>query len=462
MYTDMYEISMAQGYFYTGKAKETAVFDYFFRSNPFDGGYVVFAGLGDLLEVLSGFRFDREALEYLKEQGFRKEFLDHLSDFRFRGDVYSVREGELVFPDQPVLMVKGNIIETQLAETLVLNYLNFQSLIATKASRMRQVAGEKLLLDFGLRRAQGLGGYHASKAAVIGGFDSTSNVLSGLRFGVNISGTQAHSWVQSFEDELEAFRKFTEVSPELSVLLVDTYDTLKSGIPNAIKVGLEMKKKGLEMKGIRLDSGDLAYFSKKARAMLDEAGLKYVKIFASNQLDERVIRSLELQKAPIDGFGVGTKLITGKDSAALDGVYKLAMHGNHPSLKISENIEKLTLPGEKKILRLADDHGYFMADAICLHDEDHVEKIIHRIHHDKQMTLSGLNKEAIQQKVMEQGEITGKLFSARESAAYKKERLSLLPEEHLRFESPHVYKVGVSEKLLKLQKRIVGEIKEKF
>ncbi|MFW5944520.1 MAG: nicotinate phosphoribosyltransferase, partial [Bacteroidota bacterium] len=253
LYTDLYELTMAQGYFYAGKKDEPAAFDYFFRDNPFEGGYVIFAGLWDLLETLQNFTFSEKDIDYLRKNGFKEKFLSHLSDFSFMGTITSVPEGEVVFPTEPVLRVEGNIIECQVIETLLLNFLNFESLIATKASRIRRMAGKRILSDFGLRRAQGLGGLQASRAAIIGGIDSTSNVLAGYRYNVKITGTLAHSWVQSFDEELTAFRKYAEVFPENTVLLVDTYDTLNLGIPNAIKVGHELKEKGHQLRAIRLD-----------------------------------------------------------------------------------------------------------------------------------------------------------------------------------------------------------------
>lgn len=456
LYTDMYEMTMAQGYFYLDKEEETASFDYFFRKNPFQGGYTLFAGLGSLLEELVSFRFSDDDIAYLDRQGFRKEFLDYLKNFRFKGTVWSVPEGDVVFPNEPLLRIEGTLIETQLVESLVLNYLNFQSLIATKAARIRRVAGDRLFADFGLRRAQGLGSLHASRAAVIGGAGATSNVLAGKQFGLAITGTQAHSWIQSFDDELTAFRKFTELYPDQAVILVDTYDTLQSGVPNAIKIAGELEKAGHKLGGIRLDSGDLAYLSKKARKMLDDAGLDYVKIIASNQLDEYVIRSLNIQQAPIDGFGIGTRMITGMPDAALDGVYKLTSANGIPRLKISDNIEKVTLPGMKKIIRLLDADGNFAGDGIILEDEDPPDRIVHPFEPRKFTETGKYKTEELQVQVMEKGEIMIPLSTPSEIAEYARTRLALLPEEHHRFEYPHVYKVGISPKLMQLRNDLVN------
>lgn len=459
LYTDLYELTMAQGYYYAGKKDEPAAFDYFFRDNPFGGGYVIFAGLWNLLEALQNFTFSEEDIEYLRKNRFKDEFLEYLSAFSFKGTITSVPEGEVVFPVEPVLRVEGNIIECQVIETILLNYLNFESLIATKASRIRRMAGNRMLSDFGLRRAQGLGGLQASRAAIIGGIDSTSNVLAGYRYDVKITGTLAHSWVQSFEDELEAFRKYAEVFPENTVLLVDTYDTLNQGIPNAIKVGHELREKGYQLKAIRLDSGDLAYFSKKARKMLDDAGLHETKILASNQLDEYVIRSLLEQSAPIDGFGVGTELITGKKTAALDGVFKLSMNKNEPRLKISDTYQKISLPGLKKVFRYYNGQDHFYADCISMDDEEDPEKMIHPYEMDKTCRLKGLKKELLHKKVYEQGKILIDEKSPLEIQAHAKERLNYLPVEHQRFEMPHIYKVGISEKLNNIRNQLVKKMR---
>ncbi|WP_282125199.1 nicotinate phosphoribosyltransferase [Marinifilum flexuosum] len=462
LYTDYYELTMAQGYYLSGKKQEQTVFDYYYRTNPYKGGYLVFAGLYDLLQILQNFRYDDKNIEFLKKSGLREEFLNYLKDFKFNATIYSVREGEIVFPNEPIVRVEGNIIEAQLIETLLLNYLNFQSLIATKACRIRNVIGEKAFADFGLRRAQGLGGVHASRAAVIGGADSTSNVYSGFNYDIPVSGTQAHAWVQSFDDELEAFRKYAEINPTSTVLLVDTYNTLKSGIPNAIIVAKELECKGNKLIGIRLDSGDLAYLSKKARKMLDDEGLDYVQIFASNQLNEYVIKSLNEQGARIDGYGIGTELVTGKDTGALDGVYKLVENNGNPRLKISENIEKITIPGKKKLIRYFDKDGKFFRDGILLANEESANKIYHPFHRDKNTEVSNYRAEELTQKVMENGEILIEEKTPSEINAYLKQRFNQLPDEHKRFISPHIYKVGISENLLDLRDGILKNIRERI
>jgi nicotinate phosphoribosyltransferase len=462
LYTDYYELTMAQGYFYSGKKDDTATFNYFFRTNPFQGGFTVFAGLQDFMNMLSNFSFSGSDIEYLKEQGFKPEFLEYLRNFRFSGNILSMQEGEIAFPNEPVLQAEGNIIECQLIESMLLNILNFESLIATKAFRIKMVAGDRIFADFGLRRAQGLGALHASWAAVIGGASSTSNVMAGKIFDIPVSGTQAHSWVQSFDNELEAFRAFAKIHPENTVLLVDTYDTLKSGIPNVIKVAKEMENKGHRLKAVRLDSGDLAYLSKKARRMLDEADLGYVKIIASNQLNEHVVKSLlKDQEAPIDAFGIGTELITGKDDAALDGVYKLTGINCQPKMKLSENIEKVTLPCKKQVYRCFDNEGSFYRDAILLADENlnEAEFIYHPIYPDRKTKIDSLQKEPLLQMVVKKGDVIPEQKKADEIHQYLVKRAALLPEEHKRFISPHIYKVGISEKLMETRNTLAKQLK---
>ena len=464
LYTDYYELSMAQGYFLAGKKDEITVFDYFYRTNPFAGGFLVFAGLADLLQALSAFKYSEQDLNYLRKLGFDPGFLNYLKHFRFNGTIYSVREGELVFPNEPLVRVEGNIIEAQLIETLLLNFLNYQSLIATKAFRIKLVCGEKPFADFGLRRAHGTGGIMASRAAIIGGASSTSNVLAGYLYDIPVTGTMAHSWVQSFENELTAFRKYAVFYPKHTTLLVDTYDTLKSGIPNAITVAKELEESGNRLAGIRLDSGDLAYLSKKGRKMLDSAGLSYVRIIASNQLNEYVISSLNEQQAPIDGYGIGTELVTGKPDAALDGVYKLAICDDLPRMKISENIEKMTFPGRKSLYRYYDGEGNFYRDAILLENEDPetCDLIYNSVHADKWTRVTGLSREKLHQKVFQNNKIVQPLPAPKECQEYLSTRERLLPAEHKRFIMPHIYKVGTSQKLLDLRDELRKNINKQY
>ncbi|WP_347839916.1 nicotinate phosphoribosyltransferase [uncultured Draconibacterium sp.] len=462
LYTDLYELTMAQGYFLCGKKDQQTSFDYYFRTNPYQGGFTVFAGLQDFLDALQEFTYTESDLEFLQANGFKSEFLNYLRKFKFSGNITSVREGEIVFPNEPLLSVEGNIIECQLLESMLLNILNFESLIATKAFRIKLISGEKLFADFGLRRAQGLSSLFASRAACIGGASSTSNALAGKIYDIPVSGTMAHSWVQSFSSELEAFRAFAATNPNNAILLVDTYDTLKSGIPNAITVGHEMATRGEQLKAIRLDSGDLAYLSKKARKLLDDAGLSHVKILASNQLNEYVIKTLlNDQQAAIDGFGIGTELITGKNDAALDGVYKLTEIDGEPKMKFSENVEKITLPGKKQLLRYFDNEGKFYRDGIMLADESPLDAntLHHRIHPEKQTNTEGLKCERLHEKVVHNGRILLKSQNPILLHAYLQSRAALLPEEHQRFISPHLYKVGISNKLMTTRNALTQKLR---
>jgi nicotinate phosphoribosyltransferase len=388
--------------------------------------------------------------------------LQFLAGFRFRGTIYSVEEGEIVFPNEPIVRVEGTLIEAQLIETLLLNVLNFQSLVATKAFRIRQVSGDRVFSEFGLRRAQGTGGIMASRAAAIGGADSTSNVMAAALFNIPVSGTQAHSWIQSFDNEYEAFTAYAQVHGSNTILLVDTYNTLKSGMPNAIRVAHEMENNGDKLKGIRLDSGDLAYLSKKAREMLDREGLHYVKIVASNQLNEYVIKSLlSEQNAPIDAFGVGTELAAGKPDAALDGVYKLSAVNGSPRMKISENIEKVTLPGIKKLVRFSDSDGKFFRDGILLEEEKISDEtsVFHPVYPEKNTRVAGLKSENLLKAVYADSNSLIPDKNPSEIFGFLKERISCLPVEHLRFIRPHLYKVGISEGLLDLRAKLIAESK---
>jgi nicotinate phosphoribosyltransferase len=460
-YTDLYQLTMGEVYFLQDRKDVPACFDYFFRKVPNHGGYVVFAGLEDLLTILEDLHFTDEDIAFFRELKFDDRYIEFLKQFRFRGNVYSVTEGEIVFPNCPVLRVEGDQFEAQLVETLLLNILNFESLVATKASRMRHVAGKRHLSDFGLRRAHGPGGILAARAAIIGGFDSTSDVYAARIYDIDTAGTMAHSFVESYDSELEAFRAFAESRPQNCIFLVDTYDTLQSGVPNAIIVAKEMEKTGRQALGIRLDSGDLAWLSKAARHMLDDAGLSYMKIVASNQLDELVIKSLLEQDAPVDIFGVGTKLVTGHPDASLDGVYKLSMAGGMPRLKVSDSIQKVTLPGRKQVYRLLDANGFFHgADAIALEDEQEFSIIFHPFEPEKSLEVKQFRKEALFHKVMENGRKLFPPVSLHEIASSSLKRLSLLPGEYKRFEFPHEYKAGITKRLFDLRNRLVEEHKK--
>jgi nicotinate phosphoribosyltransferase len=460
-YTDKYQLTMSQVYFLKGYKETKAVFDYFFRKLPFKGGYAIFAGLEDFLQALDNLQFDEKDLGFLRELGYHPDFIRYLEKFRFNGNVYSSVEGDLVFPVRPVIQIEANIIEAQIIETLLLNILNFQTLIATKASRMRQAAGNRYLIDFGLRRAQGPGGYYASRAAFIGGFDSTSNVRAGRDYNIPVSGTMAHSFIESYDDELSAFTHFADIQPNDCVLVVDTYDTLKSGLPNAVIVAKRMEEKGLRLNGIRLDSGDLAYLSKECRRRLNEAGLHYVKIAVSNQLDEYIIKSLVGQQAPIDVFGVGTSLVTGQPDGALDGVYKLAWANGKPRIKLSENVGKITLPHKKQVFRCTDSAGNFIgADMVTMAEEDNMDIMHHPMYPLKSLSLAKYDKEPLLSKVVGNGSRLNNPKTVSEIAKYSRSRLEKLPEEYKRFDYPHIYKVGISTQMQTERDKLINEFKK--
>ncbi|MFW5718761.1 MAG: nicotinate phosphoribosyltransferase [Halanaerobium sp.] len=466
--TDFYQLTMAQGYCEKGK-KEKAVFDLFYRDNPSGNGYAVFAGLEQIIEFVENLEFKEDDIEYLRSQGFKERFLDYLKDFQFTGDIYSVPEGSVVFPKEPLLKVEAPILQAQLLETPLLNFINHQALIATKAARIKEAARGKNVLEFGLRRAHGPdAGVYGARAAVIGGCSGTSNVLTGKKFGVKVSGTHAHSWVMSFESELEAFRTYADNFPNSAILLVDTYDTLKSGVPNAIKVFKEMKEKGIDsdLFGIRLDSGDLAYLSKEARKMLDQAGLEDAVIVASNNLDENIITSLNLQGAEIDLYGVGTKLITSYDCPAFGAVYKMSEYNGQPKIKLSDNIEKMTDPGNKKLIRIYDKKsGEIRADLIALKDE--------KISADRDLVLfdardtwktTTLKKDNyrlrdMMEPIFENGKLVYDSPSVAEIKKYAEKEKESLSAEYKRLTNPHIMKVDLSDELYNLKQKLIKENK---
>ncbi len=376
--TDFYQLTMMQGYYKLDLKDKVVVFDLFYRSNPHGSSFSIAAGLRQAIEYIHDIKFTDEDIDYLRSQKiFKEDFLDYLKTFKFTGDIYAVPEGTVVFPNEPLVKVIAPLREAQLIETALLNIINHQSLIATKAARVKWAAGDDIVLEFGLRRAQGPdAGIYGARSAVIGGCSATSNVLAGKLFDIPVKGTHAHSWVMSFPDELTAFREYAALYPMNCLLLVDTYDTLRKGVPNAIKVFNELKEKGIKPNsyGIRLDSGDLSYLSKKARKMLDEAGFEDAIISASSDLDEYLIRDLKLQGAKITLWGVGTNLITSKGNPSFGGVYKLSakcVDGEFiPKLKISENPIKVTNPGNKKVVRIYDkETGKIKADLIALQHE---------------------------------------------------------------------------------------------
>ena len=473
--TDLYELTMMQGYFKNEHANVNVVFDAFYRKNPDGNGYAVCCGLEQVIEYIEALRFEKDDIDYLRSVGiFDEDFLEYLSDFRFTGDIYAIPEGRVMFPREPVLKVKAPIMQAQLIETAILNIINHQSLIATKAARVVHAAEGDNVMEFGLRRAQGPdAGIYGARAAVIAGCSGTSNTLAGKLFGVPVMGTNAHSWVMSFPDELTAFREYAKIYPEHCLLIADTYDTLKSGVPNAIKVFTELREQGVKLKnyGIRLDSGDLAYLSKKAKRMFDEAGFTDVTISASNDLDENLISSLKLQGAAVNSWGVGTNLITSKDSPSFGGVYKLAAiqdaeSGEYiPKIKISENSEKITNPGDKVIYRVYDKQsGKIFADLIALSDEHYDESkdllLFDPVETWKKtlMPAGSYSMEELMIPVFKGGKC---VYNDRPTVMELKEVCSrdkeALWEECKRLVNPHHVHVDLSRKLWDLKQRLLDE-----
>lgn len=455
---------MGQGYFDEGRHEQIAVFDVFFRPNK-TITYSVAAGMEQAAEYLENLRFSADDLAYLKSLGiFTAPYLDYLESLRFTGDAYSVREGEIVFPYEPIFTVKAPMIQAQLVETALLTLINHQTLIASKSAKICAAAGGGVM-EFGLRRAQGAdAGVYGARAAIIGGCVGTSNVYAGKLFGVPVSGTMAHSWVMNFPSELEAFRAYARSFPENCLLLVDTYDTLRSGVPNAITVFRELRERGYEPKGIRLDSGDLAYLSKKARAALDEAGFPQAKICASGDLDEYSIRSLKEQGAKIDIWGVGTKLITSADMPALGGVYKLAAvyEGDReiPKIKLSDTAEKITNPGLKEVYRLYDNQtGKAIADYIVRAgeriDESKPLELVHPSDGWKRMTAKNFSARNLRETLIRSGKRVAPAPPLGEIAAYFQKEYARFWDEYKRQDLPHIYKVDLSPALLSLKREMV-------
>ena len=466
MMTDLYQLTMMYGYFKENVHEREAVYDVFYRRTEGFGGYAIMAGLEQLIEFIRDLHFSAEDIAYLKTLGL---FDDYLRDFKFTGEIYAMPEGTVVFPYEPLVRVKAPIAQAQLIETAMLTIINHQTLIASKASRVVYAAKGDIVMEFGLRRAQGPdAGIYGARAAVIGGCNSTSNVLTGEMFDIPVSGTHAHSWIMSFDSELDAFRAYAETFPAACTLLVDTYDTLRSGVPNAITVFNELKAKGYKPVGIRLDSGDLAYLSKRARTMLDEAGHSDVKILASGDLDETVIRDLKAQGAKIDIWAVGTKLITSLDCPALGGVYKMAaeiVDGKLiPKIKLSENVVKMTNPGYKKVLRLYTKCGMALADLIALEGEEIDATKPLRIYHPEQSYKTKVLRDFTVREMLVPIFIDGKqvyeLPSIEEIRAYAQKELATFWEEYRRLLNPHVYKVDMSDGLYDLKQKLIRENKK--
>ncbi len=468
--TDFYELTMIQGYFYYNMNTEV-VFDLNFRKTPFGSGYIVFAGLQPLVEIILNLKVDKDDIEYLSSLGcFRKEFLEYLKNFRFTGSIYSVEEGEIVFPKEPVLRVHAPIVQAQLLESIILNIINFQSLIATKTARIVECAKGKTVLEFGLRRAQGIdGSISATRAAFIGGATATSNVLAAKIFAIPPRGTMAHSWVMSFDSEYESFEKFAMLYPENTILLVDTYDT-KSGVKNAIKIFEKLKKKGIKNFGVRIDSGDLETLSKYVRKELDSAGFKEAKIVVSNELDEYIIEQLLNHNSPIDIFGVGTKLVTGHPDASLGGVYKIVAkkvkNKYIPVIKVSNTPQKVSLPYIKNIARFFTTEK--MLFDVILIDREKIE--IKNVFYDPDFhyplvintqNCKNIKKKFLLKPIVENGKLVYNFPSIEELREKTRFNLNMLPAEYKRLINPHIYTVGISKKLKQLKEKLVEQVLRK-
>lgn len=469
---DYYELTMSNGYFKKGMADRIAYFDVFFRTVPDGGGFAVAAGLEQVVDYINDLHFSDDDIDYLRSKGiFDEAFLEYLSDFHFTGDIYAVPEGTPVFPGEPILTVKAPVIEAQLIETYLLLAINHQSLVATKANRIVRAANGRAVLEFGSRRAQGAdGAVIGARAAYIGGCKGTACTLTDKLFGVPASGTMAHSWVQMFDTEYEAFKTYCELYPQNATLLVDTYNTLKSGVPNAIRAFKEvLLPKGITNFGIRLDSGDISYLSKKARKMLDEAGLEQCKIVASNSLDEHLICDLMIQGAKIDVFGVGERLITSSSTPVFGGVYKLVAVENEdgeiiPKIKVSENVSKITNPHFKKVYRYYDNESKkAIADELCVYDETVNENEPRTIFDPnavwKAKTLTDFTARELLVPIFKEGKCVYDLPKLDEIQSYCKEQIDLLWDEVKRFENPHTYYVDLSGKLWKIKQKLLNDIK---
>ncbi|NLK46245.1 MAG: nicotinate phosphoribosyltransferase [Treponema sp.] len=467
LFTDFYELTMAQGFWKQNK-DSAAVFDMFFRRQPFGSGFSIFAGLDSLFELLEKFRFSTDDLDYLQSLNiFEEAFIKYLSDFKFSGEIYAMEEGSVIFPEEPVLRVHGNIVESQIIEGLVLNQINFQSLVATKAARVWLASKKGTIMEFGLRRAQGTdGALSASRASYIGGTSSTSNVLAGKIYGIPVSGTMAHSWVMSFDSELEAFQKYADVYPENSVFLIDTYNTLNSGIENAIIVGKKLTEKGYNF-GVRLDSGDIHYLSTEVRKRLDEENLNKAFITVSNELTEEIVEALVNQNAPIDSWGVGTHMVTGGSESSFSGVYKLAARKNQnnvmsATMKISDNIKKTTNPGIKNVWRLFDDKGMASGDILALEHEvisPNKESCFH--HPSGDFRHFSFKPAAVKQMLTLQMKGGKRLQRSSPKEELKKARavassqLEYFDASYKRILNPHIYKVSITDELKSLKMSLI-------
>ena len=469
LFTDFYELTMAQGY-WKQNMNHPVVFDMFFRRQPFNGGFSVFAGIEPLLDSLEDFSFDEDEISYLREQDiFEEGFLEYLKGFKFSGDLYSFEEGSVIFPQEPLVRIHANLIEAQIIEGLVLNLCNFQSLIATKTARVWLSSKKGNVMEFGLRRAQGPdGGMSATRASYIGGAAGTSNTLAGKIYGIPVMGTMAHSWVMSFPSELEAFEAYARLYPNKTIFLIDTYDTLKSGIKNAIKAGIKLVEQGYNF-GVRLDSGDISYLTAEVRKELDKAGFPQAFICVSNDLTEEIIETLVQQNAPIASWGVGTHMVTGGTESSFTGVYKLAAKksGNEfiPTMKFSDNPSKNTNPGIKNVFRLYDEKGMARADILAL-DEETLEagkeyRYFHPMVDYRQFSCKAAKVEALLKLKLSKGKRTEARLSDGEQLRLAREnmqkQLASLDESYKRILNPHIYKVSLTEELKNLKADFIAK-----
>ncbi|MBK3496227.1 nicotinate phosphoribosyltransferase [Viridibacillus sp. YIM B01967] len=470
LHTDLYQINMAESYWADGIHNRKAVFELYFRKLPFGNGYAIFAGLERMLDYLRDFRFSESDLEYLQNDvGYNEDFIEYLRDLRFTGDIYSMVEGELVFGNEPIARIEAPLVEAQLVETALLNIVNYQTLIATKASRIKQIVKDEVVMEFGTRRAQEMdAAIWGTRSAIIGGLESTSNVRAGKLFNLPVSGTHAHSLVQAYKNDYEAFHAYARRHKDC-VFLVDTYNTLKSGVPTAIKVAQELGDK-INFIGIRLDSGDISFLSKAARKMLDDAGFPQAKIVVSNDLDEYTILNLKAQNAKVDMWGIGTKLITGYDQPALGAVYKIVSiekeNGKmEDTIKISANVEKVSTPGMKKLYRIIDrENGKAEGDYITMYDEDPQQeeriKMFHPVHTFISKFVTNFEAKNLHTKVVENGQIIYDSPSVQEMREYAASNLELLWDEYKRSLNPEEYPVDLSQKCWDNKMRNIQEVKD--
>ncbi len=470
MMMDLYEMTMANGYFLEQNEMKRVAFDVFYRKNPDNGGFTIFAGLEQIIEYVENLHFDLDDIEYFRSMNlFSEDFLDYLSDFRFKGDIYAFQEGTIMYPNEPIITVIAPLIDAQLVETAILTQINHQSLIATKARRIVSASDGRAVSDFGARRAHNMdAAVYGARAAYIGGASSTSNVMAGKQFGIPVSGTMAHSWVMFYKDEYEAFKRYAENYPDASVLLVDTYDVIHSGIPNAIRVAKEvLEPMNKRLKGVRLDSGDLAYLSKKVRRMLDDAGLHDCKIFASNSLDEYTITSLLNQGSKIDGFGVGERLITAKSEPVFGAVYKISAVEEKgifvPRIKVSETVEKITNPGLKKIYRVYCEKGNAVADLITMADEildmDKPYRYVDPEKPWKNRHFTNCTVKELQQLVLKDGKRVYQTRILEEIRKFVEQQLeNEIWKEEQRFENPHKHYLDMSPYYYGLKMSMLHEV----